>query len=333
MEAFGSVGVIGTGAWGTALAAVAARAGRKTMIWGRDADVVDALNKTGENPRYLPGFSVAGLFEATTDRASVAACDLILLVTPAQTVRAVAAEFAPEVPVNRPVVICAKGIDSDGGRLPAEVLEEAMPQAVPAVLSGPSFATDVVRGLPTAVTVAAKDGELADRIAATLSSRTFRPYATTDVVGVEIGGALKNVLAIAAGAVAGKRLGKSAEAALIARGFAELRRFAAMRGARPETLMGLSGFGDLMLSCSTTQSRNYAFGVKLGEGALVADLLAAGQPLAEGALTAGITRDLARADAIDMPVTEMVADIVDGTLEIDDAITRLMQRPLKREEA
>jgi len=331
MSAFSSVGILGAGAWGTALATVAARAGRRTVLWGRDGAVIEALNARGENPRYLPGIALSDRFEATTDLAAAADCDLILLVTPAQTVRATARLAASHVAEGCPVVLCAKGIERETGHLLGDILAQEMPQARPAVLSGPSFATDVARGLPTAVTVAAEDGDLADAIAAALSSPTFRPYAATDVVGVEIAGALKNVLAIAAGAVCGRQLGKSAEAALIARGFAEIRRFAARRGAEAETLMGLSGLGDLVLTCSTTQSRNYAFGTKLGAGARVDDLLAAGQPLAEGALTAGVARNLAKAEGIDMPIAEVVADIVETGLGIDDAIARLMGRPLKRE--
>ncbi|MCW2309854.1 NAD(P)H-dependent glycerol-3-phosphate dehydrogenase [Rhodobium gokarnense] len=333
METFDTIGIIGAGAWGSALALVASRAGRKAILWGRDAETVASVNAGNGNPRYLPGIPFKEPISGTIDLSEAASADLLLLVTPAQTLRAVLRDLQPLVASGTPVVLCAKGIERSTGRLMSEVLVEELPQARPAALSGPSFASDVARGLPTAVTIASADGALADAIADSLSAPAFRPYAATDLVGVEIGGALKNVLAIGAGAVAGARLGKSAEAALIARGFAEIRRFARRRGAEAETLMGLSGLGDLMLTCSSVQSRNYAFGIGIGEGAAVADLLARGRPLAEGAMTALIARDLARREAIDMPITEVVAEIVEGRLRLDAAIERLMRRPLKREEA
>ncbi|MBB4303647.1 glycerol-3-phosphate dehydrogenase (NAD(P)+) [Rhodobium orientis] len=333
MERFETIGIIGAGAWGSALALVAARAGKKAILWGRDAETVASVNAGTGNPRYLPGIAFKEAVSATTDLAEAARANLLLLVTPAQTLRAILRDLAPLVAEGTPVVLCAKGIERATGRLMSEVLAEELPQARPAALSGPSFASDVAKGLPTAVTVASPDGALADAIADGLSTPAFRPYAATDLIGVEIGGALKNVLAIAAGAVAGARLGKSAEAALIARGFAEIRRFSRNRRAEPETLMGLSGLGDLMLTCSSVQSRNYAFGIRIGEGAAVADLLAEGCPLAEGAMTAPVARDLARVEAIDMPITEVVAEIVEGSLALDAAIDRLMRRPLKREEA
>ncbi len=331
MTEFQSVGVIGAGAWGTALAAVAARAGRKTVLWGRDPSVIDALNTSRQNPRYLPDIRLAEPVTATAEIENAADCDLILLAIPTQNVRAVAGTLRQHLPPRRPVVLCAKGIERGTGRFPGDVLAETLPQTVPAVLSGPSFASDVARGLPTAVTIAAEDPSIAETIARTLSSSTFRPYASHDLIGVEIGGALKNVLAIAAGAVAGRKLGKSAEAALVARGFAEIRRFAAAKGALSETLMGLSGLGDVVLTCSSPQSRNYSFGIKLGEGAAVSGLLKAGQPLAEGAFTAGIANELAKAAEIDMPITAVVAEIVEEGLQIDDAIAGLMRRPLRRE--
>ena len=333
METFQTIGIVGAGAWGSALALVAARAGKTAVLWGRDTETVASVNAGNGNPRYLPGIPFKDAISATTDLAEAASADLVLLVTPAQTLRTILRDLAPLVADGTPVVLCAKGIERSTGQLLSEVLSEELPDARPAALSGPSFASDVAKGLPTAVTVASPEGALADAIADALSTPAFRPYAATDLVGVEIGGALKNVLAIAAGAVAGARLGKSAEAALIARGFAEIRRFARNRGAEAETLMGLSGLGDLMLTCSSVQSRNYAFGIGIGEGAAVADLLARGRPLAEGAMTALIARDLARRDGIDMPITEVVAAIVEGNLALDAAIGRLMRRPLKREEA
>lgn len=331
MNEMRSVGVIGAGAWGTALATVAARAGRETMLWGRDATIVEAINAKRENPRYLAAIPLPETISATTDIDAAARCDLMLLAIPTQNVRPAVAMISEALPPETPVVTCAKGIERGTGRYPVDVLGELLPRAVPAILSGPSFASDVARGLPTAVTIAAEDASVAEAIATALSSATFRPYATDDMVGVEIGGALKNVLAIAAGAVAGRKLGKSAEAALIARGFAEIRRFAAAKGARSDTLMGLSGLGDVVLTCSSPQSRNYSFGISLGKGAAVSDLLKAGQPLAEGAFTAGIAAELARTAAIDMPITAVVAAIVEEGLQVDDAIAGLMSRPLRRE--
>ena len=243
-----TIGVLGGGAWGTALALTAARAGRKVRLWARDAETVAAIDERGENPRYLPGVALEHV-PATTSIAVALRADAVLLAVPAQTVRAVTAVAAPYLADGIPLVICAKGLERGTAKRLSEVVAEAAPRAVPAVLSGPSFAADVARRLPTAVTIAAADGALALDLCRALASATFRPYAETDVIGVEIGGAVKNVLAIAAGIVAGRKLGASAVAAITTRGFAELRRLGEALGARPETLMGLSGLGDLVLTC------------------------------------------------------------------------------------
>jgi glycerol-3-phosphate dehydrogenase (NAD(P)+) len=321
MKPIERIAVVGAGAWGTALALVAERAGSSVVLWGRS---VDGLIKSRENAAYLPGIRLPDAIEITDRIERVLDAGAILLAVPTQTVRSVAAQLSA-IRDDTPVVLCAKGLERGTGLRPTEVLERVLPPAVPAVLSGPSFAIDVARGLPTAVTIAASEPRLAMALCNALGSSSFRPYAETDLVGVEIGGAFKNVLAIAAGIVAGRRLGASASAALVARGFAELRRIGAAMGARPETLMGLSGLGDLVLTCSSEQSRNFAYGRALGLGIAPADRLA------EGAATAPVARDLARRHGVEMPITEAIASIIEGEIDIDDAIGMLMSRPFKRE--
>jgi glycerol-3-phosphate dehydrogenase (NAD(P)+) len=322
-----TVGVIGGGAWGTALALVALRAGREVLLFARDPGTVAAINRTHENRRYLAGIPLDAGLRATDDPAAALAADLVVLAVPAQALRAVAAEAAAHVAPGTPVVVAAKGLERGTAKRMSEVLAETIPHARPAILSGPSFAADVARRLPTAVTVAAADEALALALCTALGSASFRPYAETDMLGVEIGGAVKNVLAIAAGIVSGRGLGLSARAALTARAFAELRRLGEALGARPETLMGLSGLGDLVLTSSGPQSRNFAFGLAIGEGRD----LAAPHPLVEGIETAAVTRELARRHAVSMPVVDAVAAILDRHLSVDEAVAALMTRPLKRE--
>ncbi len=325
---FNTVGVIGAGAWGTALAGAAARAGRSVVLHVRSPAQREAIAATGETPR-LPGVPLAGGIEVTGDLARAGGCDVVLLAAPAQALREAAAAAAGHLAPGTPVIACAKGIERGSRRFMTEVIAAALPQAVPAILSGPGFAEDVARGLPTAVTLAAHDAKLAAALVAALGSATFRPYHTTDVRGVEIGGATKNVLAIAAGIVAGRRIGASALAALTTRGFAELTRFGRAQGARTETLAGLSGLGDVILSCTSAQSRNFSFGVALGEGRSIAS--AAGGKLAEGMFTAAVLLDLARAKGIDMPITQAVAAILGGDLSVDAAIEALLARPFRAE--
>ncbi|HVL73693.1 MAG TPA: NAD(P)H-dependent glycerol-3-phosphate dehydrogenase [Beijerinckiaceae bacterium] len=322
------IGVAGGGAWGTALANAAALAGRDVVLWLRDPVAAEALARTRENARYLPGVRLHERVRPTGDAAGLAGCAAVLLVVPAQTVRAVAQALAPHLG-DAPLVICAKGIERGTGRFLSEAAAEVRPGAPVAVLSGPSFADDVARGLPTAVTLACADGELAAALAAALSGPSLRLYHGTDVRGVEIGGAAKNVLAIACGAVVGRGLGESAKAALTARGFAELLRFAAAHGGRAETLMGLSGLGDLVLTCGSAHSRNFAFGERLGAGAPVEE--AAQGRLVEGASTAPVLVELARAAGVDMPIAEAVAAVVAGRATVDEAIAALLSRPLKAE--
>ncbi|GGD41238.1 NAD(P)H-dependent glycerol-3-phosphate dehydrogenase [Aureimonas glaciei] len=327
MDEAEKIAVIGGGAWGTALAALEARAGRETVLYARDAATVEAIAATGYNERYLPGIALPETLSATTDFAeALAGATLVLVVVPAQSLAGIAGDLARGTAKGVPVVLCAKGIERETGRFASDILAARLDPADLAVLSGPSFAADVARGLPTAVTIAAADEARADDIARRLSTETFRGYATSDVVGVEAGGALKNVLAIAAGIVAGAGLGASAGAAIVTRGFVELRRLGEALGARPETLMGLSGLGDLVLTCSGAQSRNFSYGLALGRGD---DL--AGLKLAEGVHSAAIAARLADERGIDAPIIATVASILDGTMSVDSAVRTLLARPLKRE--
>jgi glycerol-3-phosphate dehydrogenase (NAD(P)+) len=325
MPSYQSVAVIGAGAWGTALASVAARAGRDVVLCARDAAAAAAITAARENPR-LPGVQLDQRIAVTGDLAFAAHADIILLVVPAQHLRAAAGALAPHLRPKAPVIACAKGIEHGTHQFMTEVIGEAAPQAAPAILSGPSFASDVARGLPTAVTLATSDESLASALVHALGSATFRPYHSTDVRGVEIGGAAKNVLAIAAGIVAGKQLGASALAALTTRGFSELLRLGRACGARNETMSGLSGLGDLILSCSSPQSRNFSLGLALGRGE---------QPprdkLAEGEFTAPVLIELAASKHVDMPVASAVAAILRGAMTIDQAIENLLTRPFKAE--
>ena len=329
MSRFATVGVAGAGAWGTALANTIARTGRRVVLWARDTMQAEAMAREGENRGKLPGVRLHGAVAPTALPATLTKAEALLIAVPAQAVREVCMVLAPVARKACPVIVCAKGIERGTESFMADIVADSMPLVRPAILSGPSFAADVAAGLPTAVVIAAPDG-LAGELAAALSSSVLRLYHTTDMRGAEIGGAAKNVLAIAAGMVEGRGLGDSARAALTARGFAELRRFAAAHGAKPETLMGLSGLGDLMLSTSTPKSRNFAFGLALGRGEPLAS--AAHGQLAEGAFTAGVLAGMARAGGIAMPVCEAVAAILESRLSIGDAISALMSRPVRAEE-
>lgn len=320
------VGVLGGGAWGTALAATMRRAGHDVRLWARDREMVAAINR-GENPRYLPGVTLPEGIVATPDaEAALDGTDCVLSVVPAQALRTVLSEVGTHIPTDAPFVLCAKGIERDTGLLLSQIASEYLPASRIAALSGPSFATDVAKGLPTAVVVAANDEAHASTLAHRFSVGTFRCYSSDDLIGVEIGGALKNVFAIAAGAVTGAQLGASAQAAMVTRGFVELRRIAAGFGAKPETVMGLSGLGDLLLSCSTAQSRNFGYGLAVGRGDPLENL-----PLAEGVATAAIAARIARDRDIDAPIITAVAAILDRALTIREAVASLMTRPLKTE--
>jgi glycerol-3-phosphate dehydrogenase (NAD(P)+) len=325
MASYTSVTVIGAGAWGTALASVAARAGRDVMLYARNAEAAAHMTATRENPK-LPGVKFDQRITITSDLASAARADIILLVIPAQNLREAVTELAPHLAAATPVIACAKGIERGTHKFMTEIIAEAAPDAVPAILSGPSFASDVARGLPTAVTLAAKDEALASALVQSLGSSPFRPYHTSDVRGVEIGGAAKNVLAIAAGIVVGRQLGASAQAALTTRGFSELIRLGRACGARTETMSGLSGLGDLILTCSSPQSRNFSLGIALGRGERPSR-----EKLAEGEFTAPVLIELAASKNVDMPVSKAVAAILSGETTIDEAIENLLTRPFKAE--
>jgi glycerol-3-phosphate dehydrogenase (NAD(P)+) len=318
------IAVIGAGAWGTALANAAARAGREVILWARDPATIAALTATRESPR-LPGIKLDERVAATGALADIANADAVLLVVPAQNLRVAATGLAPHLGADIPVLACAKGIERGTHKFMTEIIAETLPAALPAILSGPSFDADVARGLPTAVTLACADEEIAVAVAQALGSQTFRPYHTTDVRGVEIGGAAKNVLAIGAGIVEGRGLGASATAALVTRGFAELTRFGRALGARPETLTGLSGLGDVVLSCSSPQSRNFSLGIALGQGRKP------DAKLAEGAFTAAALVELADEKSVEMPIATAVAAVLDGSLSVDAAIESLMARPFRAE--
>jgi glycerol-3-phosphate dehydrogenase (NAD(P)+) len=322
------ISVLGGGAWGTALAQIGARAGRTVTLWEYEPDNVERLERQRES-RFLPGLQLADSIAVTRDLAAAARADAILLVVPAQAMRSVVTELAPSIAAGTPLVACAKGIEHGTHKFMSEIIAELAPKAAPAILSGPSFAADVAQGLPTAVTVAAADGAIAEKIAQAIGSSSFRPYHSSDLRGVEIGGATKNVLAIACGIVAGRGLGASASAALTTRGFAELARFGRAYGARPETLMGLSGLGDLILTCSTPQSRNFSLGVALGQGE--APGTAAHGKLAEGAFTAPVLLEMARAKQVEMPISAAVAAVLVQAMRVDEAIESLLSRPLKAE--
>ena len=321
------IAVLGAGAWGTALAnAAAAREGRDVVLWARDGAHVAEMARERENRRRLPGVALSKNVEPQSDLATaMAGAQIVLAVAPAQAMRELATRLAGLVAPDAPLVVCAKGIERGTDLLMSDVIAQCLPGQRVAILSGPSFADDVARGLPTAVTLAASDESLAKALADALGTQTLRLYHSSDMRGVEIGGAAKNVLAIACGIAAGRGLGASASAALIARGFAELSRFAVSQGARAETLMGLSGLGDLVLTCSSTQSRNFSFGLALGRGAAVPE------KLAEGALTAPVLLDLAEKLHVDMPIARAVADILAGRISVDAAIGVLLARPQKAE--
>jgi glycerol-3-phosphate dehydrogenase (NAD(P)+) len=326
--AFNHIAVVGAGAWGTALALTCRRAGRKVTLWEPDAANAKQL-ATKRESLFLPGVRIDDSIAVADDIAAAAPAEALLLVVPAQAVRVVAKSLTPVLADGTPLIVCAKGIERGSKKFMSEVIAECAPKAVAAILSGPSFAADVARGMPTAVTLAAADGKLAGELAQAIGSASFRPYHSSDVRGVEIGGATKNVLAIAAGVVIGRGLGASAQAALTTRGFAELVRFGKAYGAKTETMTGLSGLGDLLLTCSSPQSRNFTFGVNLGRGCKP-EAIHGG--LAEGVFTAPVLLEMARERSVDMPISAAVAALLTGKMSVDAAIESLLTRPLKAEE-
>lgn len=322
------IGVLGGGAWGTALAQVAASAGHDVLLWALEEQVVRAINDSHENSLFLPGVPLSPAIRATTDRSAMQDREALLVVAPAQHVRAVLTDTAAGA---ASLILCAKGIEAGSLQLMSEVAREVQPQAPLAVLSGPTFAHEVAAGLPTAITLACEDEAIGTGLARALALPQFRPYVSTDVIGAEVGGAVKNVLAIACGVVDGRGLGQNARAALISRGFAEMTRFGLAKGARPETLAGLSGLGDLVLTCSSTSSRNFSLGKGIGEGRPAKELLADRRTVAEGAFTAPVLQQAARALGVEMPVVNAVCALLAGDAPVEQVIGVLLARPLRSE--
>lgn len=325
-----TIGIIGAGAWGTALAQVYAAAGNNVVLWAREPEVAAAVNGHHENTVFLPGVKLHQSIRATTDMEEAAQGVVVLLVTPAQHVRTTIRDLR-DVSGNQPVVICAKGLETGTGKMLSDVAAEEAPGLPVAVLTGPTFAGEIARGLPSAVTIAAAGSGTAEFVRDALASKTLRPYVSTDLTGVQIGGAVKNVIAIASGIVAGRGLGDSARAALITRGLAEIARLGAALGAKKETLMGMCGVGDLVLTASSMQSRNYSLGYELGKGRALADILGARNAVTEGVHTAKATMVMAANLKVEMPITAAVDACLNEGVPIDDAIAHLMERPLRRE--
>jgi len=322
------IGVIGAGAWGTALAQVAAAGGEEVLLWAREPEVVDSVNAAHENAVFLKDVPLGPTIRATGELGDLAGCDAFLVVTPAQHLRSVLAGFDA---AGKPLILCAKGIEDATGLLMHEVAHAVQPNSPIAVLSGPTFAHEVAAGLPTAVTLAVEDQTLGERLVARIARPFFRPYLSDDVAGAEVGGAVKNVLAIACGVVEGRRLGLNARAALISRGFAEMTRFGLAKGARAETLAGLAGLGDLVLTCTSTSSRNFSLGKGIGEGARPADLLADRKTVAEGAFTAPVLNRAAAALGVDMPIAAAVCALLAEEASVDEVVGRILSRPLRAE--
>jgi glycerol-3-phosphate dehydrogenase (NAD(P)+) len=322
------IGVIGAGAWGTALAQVAAAGGEEVLLWAREPEVVESVNCAHENVVFLKGVPLSGTIRATAALGDLSACEAYLVVTPAQHLRAVLGAMEAG---GKPLVLCAKGIEDATGLLMHEVAAEAQPGSPIAVLSGPTFAHEVAAGLPTAVTLAVEDRALGEALVARLARPFFRPYLSDDVAGAEVGGAVKNVLAIGCGVVEGRRLGQNARAALISRGFAEMTRFGLAKGARIETLAGLAGLGDLVLTCSSVSSRNFSLGKGIGEGARPSELLSDRKTVAEGAFTAPVLQRAAAALGVDMPIVDAVCALLAEQASVDEVVARLLSRPLRPE--
>lgn len=322
------IGVVGAGAWGTAIAQAMASDGTPVRLWAREPEVIAAINETHENTAFLPGIKLSPQIKATWDITWVGECSAIFVVTPAQHMRAVLVGL----PKNAvPLILCSKGIEAGTFKLLHQVAQEEVGGSPIAVMSGPTFAHEVARGLPTAVTLAAGDEAIATRLAKLIARPTLRPYISTDLVGAEIGGAVKNVLAIACGVVEGLGLGQNARAALIARGYAEMLRFGLARGARAETLAGLCGLGDLVLTCSSTSSRNFSLGKALGEGLSAAEALAGKNSVAEGAHTAPVLAELAEQAGLDLPIVAAVDRLLRGDAPARQVVAELLARPLKAE--
>ncbi|MAB10821.1 NAD(P)H-dependent glycerol-3-phosphate dehydrogenase [Hyphomonas sp.] len=328
---FKKFGVIGGGAWGTAIAQMLTRDGQDVLIWCREPEVAEAINTRHENTVFLPGVALKPALKATSDLADLAGMDAVFAVAPAQHTRATLKALKGTLKPGTPVVLCSKGIELATGEFMTQVLKDELPDAVPAVMSGPSFAIDVAQGLPTAVTFAIEDEALGTELIGAISTPTFRPYLAHDLLGAEVGGAVKNVLAIACGIALGKGLGRSAHAALIARGSAEMTRLALKLGAERETLAGLSGLGDLVLTCSSETSRNMSCGMALGRGESLESIMGARNAVTEGVATAPVLKKLAAEHGVEMPICDAVAAVIEGEISVDEAIVRLLMRPTRAE--
>ncbi len=324
------IGILGAGAWGTALAQTAICAGRDVTLWAYELETVAEINAHHTNRVYLPGVPLSPAIKATAKAQDLAAADILLLVAPSQFVRMVAKDIAP-FSAGKPVVICTKGVEEESGKLMTDVVQQVLPDATVAVLSGPSFAGEVARKLPAALTLACENEQLGQQVAAALGHKSFRLYWTNDLIGAQVGGAVKNVLAIAAGIVEGHQLGASAHAAVTTRGFAELVRFGTKLGGRFETLTGLSGLGDLILTCSSPKSRNMSLGQALGQGKTLSDILGARKSVTEGVHSASAVVALAKEHGVEMPICEAVNDVLAGRLSVDEAIEAVLSRPFRAE--
>ena len=322
-----TIGVIGGGAWGTALAQVLANGTRDVIIWAREEDVVAAINVHHENTTFLPGIKLHESLKATDNIHEAAKRDIVLMVSPAQHLRTTLNTIKDDLHEGNTLVICSKGIELETGKLLSQVTEEAVPETPYAILTGPTFAREIASGMPGAVTIGVKDSDLGKELQEALGVKGFRPYINEDITGVQLGGAIKNVIAIACGVVNGKKMGESARAALLTRGVAEIARLGVAMGAKKETLLGMCGIGDLMLTCSSMQSRNFSLGVALGEGKTLEEILGSRNAVTEGVHTAASTLALAKKYAVDMPITEAVNAILTGTKTIDEAIEDMLNRP------
>ncbi len=328
-----TIGVIGAGAWGTALAQVLSQNSeqynRSVTIWAREPEVAEAINTKHENTTYLPGIKLDKSLKATDSLSKASACDILLIVTPAQFVRATLKNMRSDIADGKPIVLCAKGIELDTGLLMSQVAAEVVPNATIAILTGPTFASEIASGLPSAVTIAASDKDVAQELQEALGAKLFRPYITEDIIGAQLGGAIKNVIAIACGIVHGHKLGESARAALLTRGVAEIARLGVAMGAQKETLLGMCGIGDLMLTCSSMQSRNFSLGVALGEGKTLEEVLGPRKSVTEGVYSATSTLSLAKKFAVDMPITEAVHKCLHEGVSVDEAIQEMLNRPFR----
>ncbi|MFY9287385.1 MAG: NAD(P)H-dependent glycerol-3-phosphate dehydrogenase [Alphaproteobacteria bacterium] len=331
-KSFNHFGIIGGGAWGTALAVALLSAGRSVTLWAHEKEVVSEINQRHENTTFLPGIKLGKSLKATQDLKDLADCDAWVLVTPAQHTRSICEKVNSCAPHSAvPIIIASKGIEDKSTALLSDIVTSVLPQHAIAVLSGPSFAIEVARGQPAALTLAMKDQTVGETLCKVMASPSFRLYLSDDVIGAQIGGAIKNVLAVACGVIAGRNMGENARAALITRGLAELVRLGTALGGRAETLMGLSGLGDLVLTCSSSQSRNMSLGMALGQGKTLADILASRSTISEGVYTASAALALAKKLKIEMPIVEAVDAVLNRKADIDTAIAGLMARPLKAE--